>query len=74
MGIEAFPVKPGSCTKAVPGYDVRVLDDDGTEVEASQIGNIVIKVAAAIPAASQRCGTTTEVISRLILPPIRVTI
>ena len=44
IGIETFPVKPGSCTKAVPGYDVRVLDDNGTEVEASQIGNIVIKL------------------------------
>ena len=44
IGIEAFPVKPGSCTKAVPGYDVRVLDDDGAEVEANQIGNIVIKL------------------------------
>ena len=44
IGIEAFPVKPGSCTKAVPGYDVRVLDDNGAEVEASQIGNIVIKL------------------------------
>ena len=44
MGIEAFPVKPGSCTKTVPGYDVRVLDDDGAEVKASQIGNIVIKL------------------------------
>ena len=44
IGIEAFPVKPGSCTKAVPGYDVRVLDDNGVEVEASQIGNIVIKL------------------------------
>ena len=38
-------MKPGSCTKAVPGYDVRVLDDNWRiEVEASQIGNIVIKL------------------------------
>ncbi len=44
IGVETFPVKPGSCTKPVPGYDVRVLDDDGAEVEASQIGNIVIKL------------------------------
>ncbi len=44
IGIKTFPIKPGSCTKAVPGYDVRVLDDDGAEVAASQIGNIVIKL------------------------------
>ncbi len=43
-GLGLFPVKPGSCGKAVPGYDVRVLDDDGTEVTANQIGNIVIKL------------------------------
>ncbi len=43
-GIELLPVKPGSCGKAVPGYDVRVLDDEGKEVAANQIGNIVIKL------------------------------
>jgi propionyl-CoA synthetase len=31
MGIEQLPVKPGSPTKPVPGYDVQVLDDDGHE-------------------------------------------
>ena len=43
-GLGLFPVKPGSCGKAVPGYDVRVLDDEGAEVAANQIGNIVIKL------------------------------
>ena len=43
-GLGLFPVKPGSCGKAVPGYDVRVLDDEGTEVSDNQIGNIVIKL------------------------------
>ncbi|HEX6650464.1 MAG TPA: propionyl-CoA synthetase [Pyrinomonadaceae bacterium] len=43
-GIELLPVKPGSCGKAVPGYDVRVLDDEGKEIAANQIGNIVIKL------------------------------
>ena len=44
MGIEQFPVKPGSPTKPVPGYDVRVLDDDGTELGPNQEGNIVVKL------------------------------
>ena len=44
IGLGMLPVKPGSCTKPVPGYDVRVLDDDGTEVEANQIGNIAVKM------------------------------
>ena len=43
-GLGLLPVKPGSCGKPVPGYDVRVLDDEGKEVAASQIGNIVIKL------------------------------
>lgn len=44
VGIEMLPIKPGSCTKAVPGYDIRVVDDGGTEVAANKIGNIVIKL------------------------------
>ena len=43
-GIELLPVKPGSCGKAVPGYDVDVLDDQGAPVMENQIGNIVIKL------------------------------
>src|SRR5262245_16479096 len=44
VGLGKIPVKPGSCTKAVPGYDVRALGDDGHELTGSQIGNIVIKL------------------------------
>jgi propionyl-CoA synthetase len=43
-GLELLPVKPGSCGKAVPGYDVRVLDDEGREVGENEIGNIAIKL------------------------------
>ena len=44
VGLGTLPVKPGSPTKAVPGYDVRVLGDDGQEVAAGQIGNIVLRI------------------------------
>lgn len=44
VGLELLPVKPGSCSKTVPGYDVRVLDDEGSEVADNQIGNIAIKL------------------------------
>ena len=44
VGLGMSSVKPGSCTKAVPGYDVRVLDERGKEVPAGQIGSIVIKL------------------------------
>ena len=44
IGLGMLPVKPGSCTKPVPGYEVRALGDDGRELSGGQIGNIVIKL------------------------------
>ena len=44
VGLGMLPVRPGSCTKPVPGYDVRALSDDGQELSGGQIGNIVIKL------------------------------
>lgn len=44
MGIEVLPVKPGSPTVAVPGYDIRVLDDEGRELPRGETGNIVVKL------------------------------
>jgi propionyl-CoA synthetase len=51
MGIEALPVKHGSPTVAVPGYDVRVLDEEGGEIvpgarvgDEESTGHIVIKL------------------------------
>jgi propionyl-CoA synthetase len=43
-GIEELPVKAGSPTKAVPGYNVMVLDDEGKEVGPNTEGNIVVKL------------------------------
>jgi len=44
VGIELLPVKAGSPSVAVPGYDVRVLNDSGEEVEAGEIASIMIKL------------------------------
>jgi propionyl-CoA synthetase len=44
VGLGMLPVKPGSCTKPVPGYDVRVLDDNQKELPPGQIGSLVIKL------------------------------
>ena len=44
LGIEQLPVKHGSPTKAVPGWDVRVVDPDNQEVESRQIGALVVKL------------------------------
>ena len=44
MGIEPLPVKPGSPTVPMPGYDVRILDESGHEMPDGQMGNIVIRL------------------------------
>ena len=44
MGLSPLPVKHGSPTRPVPGYDVRVLDQDGSELPPGEIGHVVIKL------------------------------
>jgi propionyl-CoA synthetase len=44
VGLGSFPVRPGSCGKAVPGYDVRILDDHGQETPRGTMGNVVLKL------------------------------
>jgi propionyl-CoA synthetase len=43
-GLTPLPVKAGSASVPVPGYDVQVLDDGGERVAAGKIGNIVIRL------------------------------
>ncbi|GAB0137209.1 hypothetical protein EsDP_00005485 [Epichloe bromicola] len=35
-------IKPGSAGKAMPGFDVRVVDDEGSQIERGSMGNIVL--------------------------------
>ena len=44
VGIEEFPIKPGSSTKPVPGFDVRIVDSKGNELGPKQEGLVVIKL------------------------------
>ncbi len=44
VGINLFPIKPGSCTKPVPGYDIFVFDDNQDEVPPGITGNVAIKL------------------------------
>lgn len=44
MGIEHLPVKPGSPTRAAPGWDLQVLDGDGHPVKPGTIGAIVSRL------------------------------
>jgi propionyl-CoA synthetase len=44
LGIERLPVTPGSPTRAVPGWDVRVLGAGGEELPAGETGALAIKL------------------------------
>jgi len=42
-GLESFPPKPGSATKATPGFAVAILDPEGRPMPAGEQGAVVIK-------------------------------
>lgn len=42
-----LPIKPGSAGKPMPGFDVRVVDDEGNEVANGTMGNIVLAMPLA---------------------------
>ncbi len=44
MGLDPQPVKVGSATFPVPGYDIQVLDDEGKACDPGTTGNIVVKL------------------------------
>ena len=44
MGLDYFPVNPGSAGKAVPGYDIRIFGENGEELGTNQEGFVVIKL------------------------------
>ncbi len=44
LGLGQLPVKRGSSTVAMPGYDVRIVDEACREVEANRTGSIVVKL------------------------------
>ncbi len=44
LGIEPMKVKAGSPTVAMPGYDVQILSEEGEQMDAGEMGNIVIKL------------------------------
>ncbi len=44
LGLGLLETKYGSPAVCLPGYDIRVLDDEGHEVEPGTLGNILIKL------------------------------
>lgn len=59
-GLEPMPVKPGSPTVPVPGYDVRVLRPSGDECAPGEEGAICIRLPLP-PGTLPRSGRTTSV-------------
>jgi propionyl-CoA synthetase len=44
MGVEPLPVKIGSPSVAMPGYDVQILDEAGHPMQPGELGAIAIKL------------------------------
>jgi propionyl-CoA synthetase len=44
VGLEKLPVKPGSATRPVPGWDVQTLAADGKPVKAGDVGALAIRL------------------------------
>ncbi len=44
VGLESFATKAGSATKATPGFNVQILDDNGEVLAANQQGNIAVQL------------------------------
>ncbi len=44
MGLDPLPVKPGSPTKAVPGYQVDILDEAGNTLPPNREGAVAIRL------------------------------
>ncbi|MCZ8377665.1 propionyl-CoA synthetase [Mycobacterium sp. CPCC 205372] len=44
MGVEQMPVKPGSATVPMPGYDVRILRPDGSPCDPDEEGAICVRL------------------------------
>ncbi|MBF0374356.1 MAG: propionyl-CoA synthetase [Alphaproteobacteria bacterium] len=44
MGLHEFPIKPGSPTKAAPGWDLQVLDESHEPCPPGKVGSLVVKL------------------------------
>ncbi len=44
MGVEYLPIKPGSSGKAVSGYNIKILGENGQELAANEEGYVVVQL------------------------------
>ena len=64
-GIELLPVKPGSPTLPMPGWDVRILSETGTPLPPGELGAVAVKLPlppGALLVALGRRGAVREVL------------
>jgi acetyl-CoA synthetase len=50
----AFPIRPGSMGKAVPGHEVAIVDDKGRELPAGEEGHIAVNISRDRPSGLMR--------------------
>jgi propionyl-CoA synthetase len=44
LGLGLLPIKPGSPTKPMPGYEITILDEDGHELPTGETGAICVRL------------------------------
>ncbi len=44
LGIERLPIKIGSPTVPLPGYEIHILDENGERLDVNQLGSIAVKL------------------------------
>jgi acyl-coenzyme A synthetase/AMP-(fatty) acid ligase len=44
LGLENFPVKPGSSGKSVPGFEIKILDEEGNTLQHDKEGFVCVKL------------------------------
>jgi propionyl-CoA synthetase len=44
VGLELLPIKPGSPTKPVPGYDIHIFDNDDNELGPGDTGAVCVRL------------------------------
>lgn len=64
-GLEPLPVKPGSATVPLPGWDVQVLDPDGSQLPAGRRARLRSSCRCR-PGRCRRCGAMTSATSTTI--------
>ena len=69
-GLEPMPIKPGSPTVPVPGYDVRILDPHGDAGAGRRRGGDRDRRCRCRRARCRRCGATTSASSTSTCRPI----